>query len=262
MTESVRLFVGTGVEGFRPEGYKTIDISPDHKPDIVADASSLPMVETGSADEFYASHVLEHFSWPRGLLVLNEWARVLKPGGLLKIAVPDMEVYAHFLINGQNPFNVMNDIYGGHWAGEGGPQGHHFGYTRRMLVEALITLGFGDFGFWRSELQEAANAWMYGENQERLGVSLNISGIKKRAPLLDIEALYHRIRYHDLRESFSVLVRQLLLEKNEPAGLPELDGLLFQKLNYQYLEATHLAEHFQARCQDLESRLKKLGHTV
>jgi predicted SAM-dependent methyltransferase len=62
MSDTLRLFVGTGVEGLRPFGYKTIDIVAEHDPDIVADASSLPMIESNTADEFYASHVLEHFS--------------------------------------------------------------------------------------------------------------------------------------------------------------------------------------------------------
>lgn len=58
LLEPVRNLVGTGVEGFRPVGYKTIDIEADHNPDIVADAAILPMIESGTAGEFYASHVL------------------------------------------------------------------------------------------------------------------------------------------------------------------------------------------------------------
>ncbi len=63
----VRYLVGTGSHGLRPPGYKTIDIDPANEPDIVADAASLPGIASESADEFYASHVLEHFSWPRAL---------------------------------------------------------------------------------------------------------------------------------------------------------------------------------------------------
>jgi FkbM family methyltransferase len=241
MSDPLRLFVGTGVEGLRPVGYKTIDISAGHDPDIVADASALPMIESGTADEFYASHVLEHFSWPRALLVLLEWARVLKIGGMIKIAVPDMEIYANFLMNNRNPFNIMNDIYGGHWVKEGGPQGHHFGYTRRMLTEVLTVMGFGEFDMWRSDLPEAANTWVFGENQEKLGISLNISAIKQREPLVDIDALAHRIRHHDIRESFMVLVRNLMVDETRLAGINDIDTVLFQKLNYRFLEASHLA---------------------
>src|SRR6202022_3497261 len=131
----LKLYVGTGIEGLRPEGYRTIDINPDNKPDIVADARALEMIGDGEADEFYASHVLEHFSWPESILVLKEWTRVLRHGGVLKVAVPDMDVYAAMLIAGSNPHVVMGDIFGGHWAGDG--QGHRYGYTKRTLLDAL-----------------------------------------------------------------------------------------------------------------------------
>jgi predicted SAM-dependent methyltransferase len=32
---------------------------------------------------------LEHFPWAQGCKVLTEWARLVAPGGLLKIEVPD-----------------------------------------------------------------------------------------------------------------------------------------------------------------------------
>lgn len=252
MDSKVRYYIGTSPRGFRPSGYTTVDISVENQPDIVADAASLPMIATASADEVYASHVLEHFSWPRALLVLNEWARILKVGGTLKIAVPDMELYALRLINGDDQFTAMIDIYAGHWDGEGGPQGHNFGYTRRMLVQVLMVMGFADFGFWRSDLPEAANAWCHGENQEQLGLSINVSCIKKRAPLFDVEKLYQRVRYHDLRGSFMVLVRKLLIEEARLSGVPDIDAILFQRLNFQYLEAAHKAQYWEAKYRELE----------
>jgi predicted SAM-dependent methyltransferase len=247
----LRFFVGTSVQGFRPAGYTTIDILPEHKPDIVADASDLSMIEPGSADEFYASHVLEHFSFPRALLVLAGWARVLKPGGLLKLAVPDMEVYAHFLLNGHNPFITMRDIYGTHSKGESGPQAHHFGYTRRMLVQILAVMGFGDYDYWRSELPEAANTWKYGENQERIGLSLNLSAIKRSDPIVDIPALYDLIMEQQVHESFMVTVRNILADKGLLCDLNEIDCMLFQKLNYKYLQAMHDSEHYRTMHDEL-----------
>src|SRR5579859_3645537 len=53
-----------------------------------------------SVDEVRASHVLEHY--PHGQIgaVVAEWARVLKPGGKLKIAVPDFAKVAEAYLNG------------------------------------------------------------------------------------------------------------------------------------------------------------------
>lgn len=42
-----------------------------------------------SVDEIYASHVLEYFDQFECIDVLREWNRVLKKGGIIRIAVPD-----------------------------------------------------------------------------------------------------------------------------------------------------------------------------
>jgi len=42
-------------------------------------------------DAVYSSHVLEHFDRAAGSFLLRESKRVLKPGGLLRIVVPDLE---------------------------------------------------------------------------------------------------------------------------------------------------------------------------
>ncbi|MCG3148411.1 MAG: hypothetical protein PCFJNLEI_01854 [Verrucomicrobiae bacterium] len=45
----------------------------------------------GTFDVVYHSHVLEHFSQEQGRLFLGECLRVLRPGGLIRVAVPDLE---------------------------------------------------------------------------------------------------------------------------------------------------------------------------
>ena len=47
--------------------------------------------EDCSVESIYSSHCLEHFSHRITEQVLREWIRVLKPGGLLQIAVPDVD---------------------------------------------------------------------------------------------------------------------------------------------------------------------------
>lgn len=53
----------------------------------IADACDLRVVSDAQYDFVVASHVLEHIANP--LRALNEWKRVLKPGGALLILVPD-----------------------------------------------------------------------------------------------------------------------------------------------------------------------------
>ena len=50
--------------------------------------------ESQSMDVIYHSHVLEHFSKTDGVKFINECFRVLKPQGVIRIAVPDLETIA------------------------------------------------------------------------------------------------------------------------------------------------------------------------
>lgn len=46
----------------------------------------------------YHSHVLEHFTKPDGVYLMEECFRVLKPNGIIRIAIPDLEqIIRHYL---------------------------------------------------------------------------------------------------------------------------------------------------------------------
>ena len=57
------------------------------------DIRKLPL-EDGVADLIYASHVIEYFDREEIVPILKEWHRVLKPDGILRLAVPDFAVMA------------------------------------------------------------------------------------------------------------------------------------------------------------------------
>jgi predicted SAM-dependent methyltransferase len=65
--------------------------------DHVATIDNLGFIADDSVDLIYNCHVLEHFRRKDVGRVLREWARVLKPGGTLRVSVPDFarlcEVY-------------------------------------------------------------------------------------------------------------------------------------------------------------------------
>jgi predicted SAM-dependent methyltransferase len=50
--------------------------------------------EDNTFDVAYHSHVLEHFAPEDGKSFLKECFRILKPGGVLRVAIPDLEVIA------------------------------------------------------------------------------------------------------------------------------------------------------------------------
>lgn len=77
------------------------DFSSNHPEVQQADLRrGIPLPEN-HADAVYHSHVLEHFSKPEAPKFIAECFRVLKPGGILRVAVPNLEViaslYLHYL---------------------------------------------------------------------------------------------------------------------------------------------------------------------
>lgn len=84
--------VGSGI-WFR-RGWATVDYyAPRRSVDFSIDlrsASSLPFASR-SVSLIFSSHLLEHLSDAQGVLLLEEFARVLRPGGLLRVSLPDAE---------------------------------------------------------------------------------------------------------------------------------------------------------------------------
>ena len=54
--------------------------------------------ENGTCDAVYASHVLEHLDRDEGRRLLRECRRVLKPGGVVRIVVPDLEDFCRYYL--------------------------------------------------------------------------------------------------------------------------------------------------------------------
>jgi SAM-dependent methyltransferase len=66
----------------------TLDINPDHEPDVVWDLTKRPLpFEDDTFDEIHAYEVLEHLGtqgdWRAWFEEWSEWYRILKPGGLI-----------------------------------------------------------------------------------------------------------------------------------------------------------------------------------
>lgn len=99
--------------GWRDFGLDWIHIDGGHYDHLqYKDITKLPF-ENSSADIIYASHVFEYFDRVEGLEVLKEWHRVLKPGGVLRLAVPDFEAMVKLYVSGQCKLsNIIGPLYG------------------------------------------------------------------------------------------------------------------------------------------------------
>jgi len=81
-----------GADEIKIEGFVNVDIS--DKADLKLDLRFFPWPwMRGEVGEIMASHILEQFDKRDGVLFLCECHRILKPGGELHIAVPDMDKF-------------------------------------------------------------------------------------------------------------------------------------------------------------------------
>jgi hypothetical protein len=120
-------------------------------------------VEDGSCGEIRASHVLEHFSHHEVMDILRHWVSKLAPGGLLKIAVPDMEKIARAYLEGE-AINVQGYIYGGQVDER---DFHKCGFDAEVLLEMLLDAGL-----------ERVHDWSSSGDCAALPISLNLAGYR------------------------------------------------------------------------------------
>jgi len=74
------------------EGWIVSDI--DGSGDLQLDLLQPIPFPDASIDKIYSSHILEHFSYPIPMLnLLRECYRILKPGGIFSVAVPDARIF-------------------------------------------------------------------------------------------------------------------------------------------------------------------------
>lgn len=163
------------------EGWEILDARPGPHVDHVGDARDLSRFDDGSFAELYASHVLEHFDYKDALPeTLAEWHRVLEPGGVLRLSVPDLDVLAHLLLQRHaldvnQRFQVMRMIFGGHTHEH---DYHHVGLNEEFAAAFLDRAGF-------VQLQRVGRHGLFADTSEAVvagtPISLNLTARKARS---------------------------------------------------------------------------------
>jgi hypothetical protein len=147
-------------------------------------------VPDGFVEEIYACHVLEHFSHDEIPVVLKRWFEVLKPGGVIRISVPDLDKivsiyrdhWAHFQTKGHSPWIGL--IYGGQTT----PYDFHkTGFNFNWLSLLMEQQGFSGISEYPNEphfLPGIVDASIDKKTFDRY-ISLNIIGKKGTSTVLD-----------------------------------------------------------------------------
>lgn len=153
----------------------------DHKGRV----DELDFIESDSVELIYASHLLEHFGRHEFEAVLKEWYRVLKPGGTLRLAVPDYAACAKLFVAGKLE-NGVRDILGLMVGG----QKDEYDYHKMIFDEAFLSTTLTDIGFskiihwdWQetqhSHIDDYSQAYLpHMDKENGVLVSLNLEATK------------------------------------------------------------------------------------
>lgn len=164
----IKLDLGAGERS--PEGF--IPLGRDQGSEIFP----LPY-DDNSVDVIRASHVLEHF--PHGQIadVLKDWARALKPGGILRIAVPDFEEMARRYLDGKLMDAPAEHFVMGSQIDDN--DYHRSLFDREHLRQRLSVAGLVLLRPWKSELDGDCASY---------DISLNIEGTKPAVSEMKVSA--------------------------------------------------------------------------
>ena len=155
----------------------------DHRSRI----DKLPMFEDGSVDLIYCCHAFEYFDRTEAPIVLAEWKRILKPGGILRLAVPDFETLVSVYQRDRKLGEVLGPLYGRMPIHT--PDGqrviyHRTAYDYDSLKELCIRCGFRDFRRydWRQtvhkDFDDFSQAYLpHMDKENGVLISLNVEAV-------------------------------------------------------------------------------------
>jgi len=178
----VKLHLGCGPRHI--PGFVHVDAQPAPHVDIVGPVERLTMGDN-SVSLIYASHVLEHFGRHAYKTVLKEWFRVLKPGGVLRLSVPDFAAcaaiyYESGLVDGLT--GLVGLIVGGQ---RNEHDFHKMIFDEDFLRRELLDIGFREVRRWdwrateHTSIDDFSQAYIPHLNKENGKLmSLNLEAIK------------------------------------------------------------------------------------
>jgi predicted SAM-dependent methyltransferase len=128
------LNIGTG--GHDLVGWVNLD---ETKPgDVLARVPPIPFRDE-CFDEILMSHVVEHMTLDDGRALMKECHRILRPGGVVNVIVPDAKIISLAYLAGLVDNWTLNDLYVYSYCQE---SPHRWFYDRRALNQIVMDAGF------------------------------------------------------------------------------------------------------------------------
>lgn len=137
-----------------------------------------------TVDLIYASHVINYFDRNQVVGVLSEWKRVLKPGGVLRLAVPDFYQIAQLYYMNFYKLNYLDQLIGplyGRMFCDGRPIYHKTTYDFTALHDLLEYCGFKNIDHWdwrkteHAQFDDHSQAYLpHMDKENGVLISLNI----------------------------------------------------------------------------------------
>lgn len=175
----MKLHLGCGKRNF---GTDWVHVDQTDYPHVTwKDVTRLPYTKQ-SCDLIYASHLLEYFDTVEVVHVLEEWFRVLKSGGVLRLAVPDFDALCTMYRRGIPLEKLIGPLYG-KWGSP--PVYHKTVYDFDSLKNVLTSVGFGEVRHydWRhtehAEHDDHSQAYIpHMDKEHGTLLSLNVEATK------------------------------------------------------------------------------------
>lgn len=156
--------------------------------DFKSSVDSLPFFDADSVDLLYASHVFEYFDRQQAPGVLAEWHRVLKPGGILRLAVPNFRCLIQIYQNTGDLNRILGPLYGRMQVDTQSGKitlYHRTVYDESSLSTVLVDAGFSNVRPWdwrtteHSSIDDHSQAYFpHMAKENGIPVSLNLEATK------------------------------------------------------------------------------------
>lgn len=180
----IKIHVGCGKRDFGPEW---IHVDGEKYPHINHNDVWLNWYDENSVDVIYASHFLEYYDLERAGRLLENWYKCLKPGGILRLAVPDFEAMAKLYVSDPVKY-PLNDLWGplyGKMTMNNGYIYHKICYDFKTLSYLLELYGFNNIDRydWRQtehgHIDDHSQAYLPKMDKEKGNlISLNVEATK------------------------------------------------------------------------------------